>query len=55
MLNDGVDSELLCAMDDVEMRALENRAERLGPCTTSTSTEAMGIREELLDAEIHGP
>ena len=31
MLNDGVDSELLRAMDDVEMRALENRVERLGP------------------------
>ena len=46
--------KLLCAMD-VEIRALEDRAERLGPSTRSSSTEPMNSREELMHAEILGP
>ena len=55
ILNGGVDSLLLCAMDDVEVRALEDRAERPGPSTSSISTQQMHIREELTHAETHGP
>ena len=46
---------MLCAMDDVEMRALKDRAERPGPSTSSSSTKPMNIREELTHAETHGP
>ena len=37
------------------MRALEARAERHGPLTSSLSKESMNIREELKHAETHGP
>ena len=47
ILNGGVDTKLLCALEDVEMRALENRAERHGPSTRSTSTEPMSIRTRV--------
>ena len=33
ILNGGLDSKLLCAMGDVEMRALEDRTERPGSST----------------------
>ena len=55
ILNGGVDGLLLCAMDDVEVRALEDRAERSGPSTSSSSTQPMHIREELTHAGTHGP
>ena len=35
------------------MRALEGRAERHGPSTSSLSKESMNIREELKHAETH--
>ena len=47
ILNGGVDSKLLCALEDVEMRAMENRAERHGPPTRSNSTEPMNIRTRV--------
>ena len=50
----GVDGMLLCAMDDVEMRALQDRAERLGPSASSSSTQPVNIREEFTHAETHG-
>ena len=42
-------------MDDLDMQALEDRVERLGPSTRSRSTEPMNLREELMHAENHGP
>ena len=34
---------MLCGMGDVEMRAVEDRAERPGPSTNSSSAEPMNI------------
>ena len=44
-----------CAMDVVEMRALEDRAKRLGPVASPSSTQPTNVREELTHAETHGP
>ena len=55
ILTGGVDSEVLCAMDDVEMRALEDREERARPSTSSRCPESMNMRQELMRAETHGP
>ena len=55
ILSGGVDNLLPCAMDDGEMRALEDRAERPVPTTKSSSTEPTNSRQELADAQTHGP
>ena len=55
VLKGEVDGKLVCAVADVEMRALEDRSERFGPLTSSSSTEPMNIREELVHAETRGP
>ena len=47
VLNGEVDGKLLCAKDDVEMLALEDRAETLGPSMSSSSTHKMKILEEF--------
>ena len=47
VLHGQVDGKLPCAMDDVEMRALEDRAKRLGPSTVSSSTQPLNIRREM--------
>ena len=46
---------LFCAMEGAEMRAPEHQAERLGLAANSSSTQLLNIREELTQAEAHGP
>ena len=55
VLNGVVDGKMQCAMNEVEMRALEDRAERLGPLASSSSTQPMNIREGFTHAETHEP
>ena len=50
-----LDGKLLRAMDDVDMRAPEDRAERPGPPASPISTQPMNIREEFMRAEARGP
>ena len=48
ILNGKLDGKLLCAMDDAEMWALEDRAERRGPVANSSSTQPLNIHEALM-------
>ena len=50
-----MDGKLPCAMNDVDMRASEDQAERPGPSTSSSSMEPMNIRAELMHVETLGP
>ena len=49
-----MDSKLLCAMDDVEVRVLEDRTE-LTHRRVQFPQGPMNIREELTHAETYGP
>ena len=55
VLNGKVDGKLLCAVEGCELRALEDQAERPGPAASSSSTQPLNIRAELMRAEAHGP
>ena len=44
-------SKSLSTMEGVEMRALEDQAERLGFAASSRSVQPLNIREELTQAE----